>query len=110
MLLRSELLKKGQTLQDFAYATEGRNRYIGSQGHNSTVNWLIDTLSATGYYDIEKQSFTVPDASASLSVNNVTYEAAPMTFTAAGAPTGSLVAVANIGCDAVSLRLTSFVE
>jgi len=106
LLLRSELLKKGQTLQDFAYATEGRNRYIGTPGHNATVNYLVDTLTATGYYDIEVQPFTVPSASANLSVDGVTYEAAPMTFTAAGTPSGPLIPVANIGCDAVSLQCT----
>ncbi|PMD51227.1 putative leucine aminopeptidase 2 [Hyaloscypha bicolor E] len=100
LLLRSELLKKGQTLQDFAYATVGRNRYIGTPGHNATVNYLVDTLTATGYYDIEVQPFTVPSASADLSVDGVTYEAAPMTFTAAGTPSGPLIPVANIGCDA----------
>lgn len=90
-------------MQDFAYATEGRNRYIGTPGHNATVNYLVDTLAATGYYDIEVQPFTVPSASADLSINGVTYEAAPMIFTAAGAPSSPLVLVANIGCDAVSL-------
>jgi hypothetical protein len=70
------------------------------------VNYLVDTLAATGYYDIEVQPFTVPSSSVDLSVNGVTYEAAPMTFTAAGAPSGPLILVANVGCDAVSLLCT----
>jgi hypothetical protein len=52
------------------------------------------------------QPFTVPSASADLSVDGVTYEAAPMTFTAAGTPSGPLIPVANIGCDTVSLQCT----
>jgi carboxypeptidase Q len=102
VLLRSELLKKGQILQDFAYSHEGRNRVIGSPGHNSTVNYLVEQLTALNYYDVEVQPFTVPSASATLSVNGQTYEVAPMTFTSAGSPEGPLVVVANLGCDAVS--------
>jgi carboxypeptidase Q len=105
VLLRSELLKKGQLFQDFAYATEGRNRVIGSPGHNATVNYLINTISALNYYDIEVQPFTVPSASADLSVNSVVYEVAPMTFTAEGTPQGPVVVVSNLGCDAVNIHI-----
>lgn len=101
-LLRSELLKKGEILQNFAYATDGRNRYIGTPGHNATVNYLVDTLSALDYYDVEVQPFTVPSASGALSVAGVSYEVAPMTFTAEGTVSGPVVLVSNLGCDPVS--------
>lgn len=103
VLLRSELLKKGQILQDFAYATEGRNRYIGTPGHNATVNYLVDTLDALDYYDIEVQPFTVPSASGTLSVSEVSYEVAPMTFTPEGTVSAPVILVSNLGCDAVSV-------
>jgi carboxypeptidase Q len=89
-------------LQDFAYAHEGRNRVIGSPGHNSTVDYLVEQLTALNYYDVEVQPFTVPSASASLGINGQTYEVAPMTFTSAGSPNAPFIVVANLGCDAVS--------
>jgi carboxypeptidase Q len=59
-------------------------------------------LTATNYYDVEVQPFTVPSSSATLSVGSVEYEVAPMTFTAAGSPEGEIVVVSNLGCNAVS--------
>ncbi len=105
--MRSELLKRAQTLQDFAYAIEDHNRYIGSPSHNATVNCLVETIAPTRYYDIKVQPFTVPSASADLSVNGVNYTVSPMTFTATGTPSGSLVAIANLGCDAVGQQCIS---
>ncbi|KUJ17171.1 putative leucine aminopeptidase 2 [Mollisia scopiformis] len=100
VILRSELLDKGRILQDFAYATEGRNRYIGTPGHNATVNYLVDTLDALDYYDVEVQPLTVPSASGTLSISEVDYEVAPMTFTAEGTVSGPIVLVSNLGCNA----------
>jgi carboxypeptidase Q len=102
VLLRSELLKKGQRFQDFAYSHAGRNRVIGSPGLNLTINYVADTLKATGYYDVSFQEFKVPTASSDLSVNGAAVVNVPMTFTAEGNPSGTLVNVANFGCDAVS--------
>jgi hypothetical protein len=63
---------------------------------------LVETLTALNYYDITVQPFTVPDASATLSVNGQAYEVIPMTFTSAGRPAGPVVVVANFGCFAAS--------
>ena len=106
VLLRSELLKKGNILQDFAYSHPGRNRYIGSPGHNATVNYLVDTLTKTGYYDVAVQPFTVPSASSNLTVGGTSYDSIPMTFTAEGSPKGTLVAISNFGCDAADYPAT----
>lgn len=105
LLLRSELLKKGQILQDFAYATPAQNRVIGSPGHNATVHYLVDQLTALNYYDVSMQPFTVPSATANLVINGKVYEVSPMTFTPGGNFSASLVAVANFGCDTVRLQL-----
>lgn len=102
LIKTSALVANGQKLQDFAYATPGRNRYIGTAGHNSTVNYLVDTLAATKFYDNTVQPFQVSNATANLSINGVVYEVAPMTFTSAGDLLASLELVANLGCDAVS--------
>jgi carboxypeptidase Q len=67
------------------------------------VNYLVDTLSALDYYDVEVQPFTVPSASGALSVEGVSYEVAPMTFTAEGTVSGLVALVPDLGCDPVSL-------
>ncbi|KAI9047093.1 hypothetical protein LZ554_009166 [Drepanopeziza brunnea f. sp. 'monogermtubi'] len=100
VLLRSELLKKGQLLQDFAYAWEGRNRYSGTPGHQSTIDYIQESLNATGYYDTYTQEFIVPSTSGALSVAGAPIQAAPMSFSPAGNITAQVVAVANLGCDA----------
>jgi hypothetical protein len=51
-----DLLAGSQKLQDFADANGG-NRAFGGGGHNATVDWLFDTLSETGYYDVTKDEF-----------------------------------------------------
>jgi carboxypeptidase Q len=106
VLLRSELLKKGQILQNFAYATPGRNRVIGSPGHNATINYLVEQLTALDYYDVSVQPFTVPTATANLTINGRPYEVSPMSFTPGGSSSASVVVVANLGCDAVSTKFT----
>jgi hypothetical protein len=69
--------REGPDTTRLAYAAEGRNRCIGGPDYNATVNYLIDTLAATGYYDIEVQPFTVPSASADLTANGVAYTISP---------------------------------
>ena len=91
---------------DFAYSHPGKNRYIGTPGHNLTVNYLYDTLVATGYYDVSIQPFYVDSIdSESASVNGAEIEAAAMESTPGGIVTAPLVPVANTGCDAVSFLL-----
>lgn len=68
-----------------------------------TVNYLYDTLAATGYYDVYIQSFSVDSIAGNLSVNGAAVDAAPMSFSPGGSVSGALVPVANIGCDAVSI-------
>ena len=43
-----------EKLQSIATANGG-NRVFGSAGHNSTVDWIYNTLKATGHYDVYKQ-------------------------------------------------------
>jgi carboxypeptidase Q len=103
VLLRSELLKKGQILQDFAYSWSGRNRLIGTPGHNKTVNYLYDTLAATGYYDVAFQKFLISTPiNETFTVAGTSYETVAMAFSEAGEVTAPIAQVANLGCDAVS--------
>jgi hypothetical protein len=106
ILLRSELLKKGQLFQDFAYSWSGRNRYIGTPGHNKTVNYIYDALLATGYYDVKFQEFTISTPiNETVVVNGESIKTAAMAFSQAGDVTAPLGLVANLGCDAVSYSL-----
>lgn len=75
---------------------------IGSPGLNKTVGWLYDTLTATGYYDVKYQDFSVDFVSGNLTVNGVAVPSVPMGFAPEGFLTGTLAAVSNVGCEAVS--------
>jgi Zn-dependent M28 family amino/carboxypeptidase len=101
LIVLDDLLAGSQKLQDFADA-HGGNRAFGSGGHNATVDWLFDTLEATGYYDVVKQPFQeyFHTASASLDVNGPVDSVASMTYTPGGNVHGPIIAVANVGCDA----------
>lgn len=104
MLLRSNLLDKARTLEGFAYATPERNRVFGSPGHNATVNYLYDQVTALGdYYTTEIQPFVelYSAGSVSLSVSGDALDAGIFTYSPAGKFTEPLAAVANFGCDAV---------
>ncbi|KPM42329.1 putative leucine aminopeptidase 2 [Neonectria ditissima] len=95
-----DLVAGSQKLQDIADA-HGGNRAFGSGGHNATVDYLYDTLTALGYYDVVKQPFTELFASgtAVVTVNGDDVDAGIMTYTPGGSASGALVAVPNLGCD-----------
>jgi hypothetical protein len=63
-----DLLAGSQKLQDFADAAGG-NRAFGGAGHNATVDWLFDTLTETGYYDVYKDEFVELFSSAIVSAS-----------------------------------------
>jgi hypothetical protein len=63
-----DLLAGSQQLQDFADAAGG-NRAFGGAGHNATVDWLFDTLTETGYYDVYKDAFVELFSSAIVSAS-----------------------------------------
>ncbi|KAK7987116.1 aminopeptidase Y [Apiospora saccharicola] len=103
-----DLLAGSQKLQDIADA-HGGNRAFGGGGHNATVDWLYDTLSSTGYFDVVKQPFVELFSAGSANLtsssgsNKKDYSPDTLTYTAGtGGQTLSrpVVAVANVGCDA----------
>ncbi|KAK8016950.1 hypothetical protein PG993_015139 [Apiospora rasikravindrae] len=104
-----DLLAGSQTLQDIADA-HGGNRAFGGGGHNATVDWLYDTLAATGYFDVVKQPFvelfsagSATLSSSSSSSGEKVYTPKPLTYTP-GTDGQTLsrpvVAVAELGCEA----------
>lgn len=96
-----DLLAGAQKLQDIAEANGG-NRAFGSTGHNATVDYIYDTLVATGYYNVEKQPFheIYATADGTLTVDGAEVESGPMTYTPSGQATAELVLVSNLGCAA----------
>lgn len=94
------LLAGSKQLQSFADAYPGGNRVFGSPGHNDTVNFLYETLAATGYYDVELQEFVelFSGGNASMSTNGEEQEATLLTYTPSGSASAPLVAAQNLGC------------
>lgn len=94
-----DLMAGSQKLQDFADANGG-HRAFGSPGHIATTDWLADTLSATGYYDVVKQPFEeiYAEGTAKLAIGGADIESRIMTYTPGGKYTGPLVAANNLGC------------
>ncbi|KAI1487969.1 leucine aminopeptidase [Biscogniauxia mediterranea] len=101
----ADLMQCAQDLEDIAYATPGRNRLHGTEGHLNTVKYIEDQLNSLGdYYTIEKQEYTteiVFSSEASLTIDGAEVDTGAFEFVNNGTWTDKpLVPVANIGCDA----------
>lgn len=109
LITLDDLLAGSQKLQDFADANGG-NRAFGGGGHNATVDWLAETLEATGYFDVVKQPFTelFSAGSATLAVSGETFTPGVMTYSPGteGTVSAPVVNVANLGCDAADYPTT----
>lgn len=104
-MLRSELLAKAKKLEGFAYATEERNRLIGTPGHNATINWIKDTIASfPDYYSVYLQPFDLSlGVSANLTVNDVALEVFAVGLSPQGTISGEIVHIPNLACEAVSI-------
>jgi hypothetical protein len=104
------LLERAMTLEKFAYSTPERNRLWGGSAHNSTVQYLYNTIAALNdYYTVEYQPFVEIhyNGTAAVSVNGTDQHALPLTYSPPGKINQPLVVVANEGCNIV--RASSFV-
>ncbi|KAI6372559.1 hypothetical protein MCOR25_003716 [Pyricularia grisea] len=101
LITADALMAKAKVFEDCAYATPARNRFVGTTGLDTSLQWVYDTLTALDYYDVKKQKFTVNrGGSASFSVAGKTYTTATFDGSPAGEADGKLVPVANLGCSA----------
>ncbi|KAF1932956.1 leupeptin-inactivating enzyme 1 precursor [Didymella exigua CBS 183.55] len=76
------LYAKAEHLQSIAYRSAGKNRVIGSKGHEDTVRWIKETLD---------QGFPLlVGVSTNLAANNKTIEAFPTTLAPEGDVSGPL--------------------
>ncbi|EKG11208.1 Glycoside hydrolase family 47 [Macrophomina phaseolina MS6] len=90
-------------LQSFAYAYPERNRVMGGQGHNDTVTYIYNTLSALDYYDVTLQPWTSyvqqsGDFSLAIDGENIT-TAILFDYSSSGTASASIVPVSNVGCE-----------
>ncbi|EEH37734.2 aminopeptidase [Paracoccidioides lutzii Pb01] len=95
-----ELMRGARKLQSIAYATPERNRVFGSKAHNATVDWLVQELEESRYYDVvkQKQVHLWSRSEATLTVNGESKEASPMTYSPSGNTEQDIVLVNNLGC------------
>ncbi|KAM0332402.1 hypothetical protein ACHAQA_002682 [Verticillium albo-atrum] len=96
-----DLVAGSQALQDQADA-HGGNRAFGSGGHNATVDYLYETLTALDYYDVVKQPFSeiFATGTSTLTADGALVESNIMTYTPGGHETGPLFHVKTLGCAA----------
>ncbi|KAF1842536.1 Zn-dependent exopeptidase [Cucurbitaria berberidis CBS 394.84] len=95
------LFAKAEILQDIAYKTPGKNRIIGSKGHEDTVAYIKGQLEQfPDYYTVETQAVPLNiGTNATLKANNKDIKAYPVTLAPGGNVTGPLVAIPNLGCN-----------
>ncbi|CCX13333.1 Similar to Leucine aminopeptidase 2; acc. no. A7UI09 [Pyronema omphalodes CBS 100304] len=61
LLTRSSLLRQADVLEYFSLLPGANgNRAFGGIGHNATINWLFDTISALPEYTVSLQPFKAP--------------------------------------------------
>ena len=105
--------KRAETLQSIAYNTPGKNRVIGSQGHEDTVAYIQSELAKfPDYYSVELQGVPLlVGVSANLTANGKEIEVYSVTLAPSGSVSGPLVAIPNLGCEEVRYWLIyHFVE
>lgn len=105
VLTRTALLGHAEKLESFGHADPQKNRGFGGVGHNLTVDYLFDTLSALDYYDVWLQSFDLLYAAgdSKIVIEGTTYTSLYFTYAPSsdGPITAELVPVSSSGCEAV---------
>lgn len=101
-------MNHAKALEAIAYNTTGRNRVIGSPGHEATVKYIHDQLtqpSLEGYYNVTLQEFSariVKSATGSLIVNGKNLSINIGGYSQSGTFNASLALAGNLGCTEVS--------
>ncbi|KAK5164404.1 uncharacterized protein LTR77_010100 [Saxophila tyrrhenica] len=100
---KKALSTKAHELEDLAYSTPGRNRVMGSEGHNSTVAWITGYLDEmSDFYTYEVQPFIAlySDANGTATADGDELEAEAFEYSPSGDVEADIVAVDNLGCEA----------
>jgi carboxypeptidase Q len=102
------LLSHAKALQAIAYNTTGRNRLMGSPGHEGTVDYLYKQLthpSLGGYYNVTLQPWSgvvQKSGTGSLFVNGKNTSITIGTYSPSGTFRAPLSLANNLGCNEVS--------
>lgn len=98
--------KKAERFEQFAYDSPDKNRVIGSQGHQSTIDYITETIKKfPDYYTVTQQPMPLSvGVSANVTVNGEDTEAYAVGLAPGGHATGTLVSIPNLGCNAVSIK------
>ncbi|KAH9215505.1 putative leucine aminopeptidase 2 [Leptodontidium sp. 2 PMI_412] len=101
VMTRSALLAKANKLQEIAYSSPGRNRLIGTAGHEGTVAWITSILDQyPDYYTYYLQPLSLSvGAGANLTIGGVVTEAFAVDLAPSGSVSAPVVSVANLACD-----------
>lgn len=102
VLLRSEILKKAEQLQAIAYASPQRNRAVFTPGHKATTDWIFAQFQAlSDYYTVKYHEFTTSTSIAGVTIPGSYFLGTGAVFGPLGKVTAEVVAIPNLGCDAV---------
>jgi hypothetical protein len=97
------LRAKAHLFERFAYDSPDKNRVIGSEGHQSTIDYTTNTIKQfPDYYTVYQQPMPLSvGLSANLTINGKDTEAYAVGLAPGGSATGKLVAIPNLGCNSV---------
>jgi hypothetical protein len=94
---------KAHLFERFAYDSPDKNRVIGSEGHQATIDYITNTIKQfPDYYTVYQQPMPLSvGLSANLTINGKDTEAYAVGLAPGGTATGKLVAIPNLGCNSV---------
>lgn len=98
------LREKAHLFERFAYDSPDKNRLIGSEGHEATIDYITKTIKQfPSYYTVTQQPMPLSvGVTANVTINGKDTEAYAVGLAPGGSVTGTLVAIPNLGCNSVS--------
>ncbi|PSN67369.1 leupeptin-inactivating enzyme 1 precursor [Corynespora cassiicola Philippines] len=95
------LEEKAHLFERFAYDSPAKNRVIGSEGHQATIDYITNTIKQyPDYYTITQQPMPLSvGIEANVTINGKDTDAYAVGLAPGGTASGSLVAIPNLGCE-----------
>ncbi|KAL5445949.1 hypothetical protein PMIN06_007913 [Paraphaeosphaeria minitans] len=95
------LQEKAHLFERFAYDSPDKNRVIGSEGHQATIDYITKTIKKySRYYDVYQQPMPLSiGLSANLTVNEKEVTVEAVGLAPGGSASGPVVAIPNLGCE-----------
>ncbi|KAL1593159.1 hypothetical protein SLS60_010766 [Paraconiothyrium brasiliense] len=95
------LEEKAHLFERFAYDSPDKNRVIGSEGHQATIDYITNTVKKfPKYYDVYQQPMPLSvGVSANLTVNGEDVAVDAVGLAPGGSASGPVVAIPNLGCE-----------